>query len=738
MKKLLFILSTVAVLLSSCNDDDDNTPKTLKGDTLSGDITGNVELDSETTYTLDGTLSIKDGATLTIPAGTTIEATKGFSSYIIVEQGGIIEANGTEDAPIVFTSAASSPAAGDWGGIIINGYAPISGGVAGTTEIDATLPYGGDVSDDYSGTLNYVEILYSGAQSSESIEHNGLTLDAVGSKTVISNLYIAYGSDDAVEFFGGTVSITNLLAVNCDDDMFDVTQGWSGTLTNAYGIWEDGYISTEEDPRGVEADGNLDGKYSDAEGQSNFTMTDITIKNASSYIMEDGIKIRRGATATITNALIIGGTTKDLVDVTDSKGFANDNTTISVTNSGVIFTGNEITSEKDLDDDGVNEVCNATVTVADGNTGASTSVFGWTGYNFDEELTATLTGDITDDTYLNSLYSYTLDGTLSVKDGATLTIPAGMTIEATKGFSSYVIVEQGGMIVAEGTADAPIIFTSAESAPAAGDWGGIIINGYAPISGGVSGTTEIDATLPYGGDISDDNSGILKYVEILYSGAQSSESIEHNGLTLDAVGSATVIENLFIAYGSDDAVEFFGGTVNITNLLAVSCDDDMFDVTQGWTGTLDNAYGIWEDGYISTEEDPRGIESDGNLDGKYPDASGQSDFTMKNITIENRSDYEMEDCIKVRRGATATITNAIVIGGTAKDLVDVTDSKGLANDNTTINVTNSGVTLSANEVTREKDIDDDGVNEVCNATVTVAAGNTGASSDAFAWTQYAF
>ncbi len=728
MKKLLLILSIVAVVFSSCNDDDDNGPATLKGDALSSDITSDTELDASVTYTLDGTVTIKSGATLTIPAGTTIKATKGFSSYIIVEQGGKINAEGTADAPIIFTSAESSPAAGDWGGIIINGYAPISGGVAGTTEIDATLPYGGDDAADNSGILKYVEILYSGAQSSESIEHNGLTLDAVGNETVIENIYIAYGSDDAVEFFGGTVNITNLLSVNCDDDMFDVTQGWSGTLDNAYGIWEDGYVSTEGDPRGIESDGNLDGLYPDASGQSNFTISNVTIKNASSYIMEDGIKVRRGATATITNALMIGGTAKDLIDLHDSKGDANTATSISLTVDKTDYVSNEIHVEDTY----------SSVAITEGNTGASASAFAWTGYDFDSELTATISGDITEDTQLNALYTYTLDGTVSIKDGATLTIPAGTTIEATSGFSSYLIVEQGGMIDAEGTADAPIIFTSAESTPAAGDWGGIIINGYAPISGGVAGTTEVDATLPYGGDDATDNSGTLKYVEILYSGAQSSESIEHNGLTLDAVGNETVIENLFIAYGSDDAVEFFGGTVNITNLLSVNCDDDMFDVTQGWSGTLDNAYGIWEDGFVSTEGDPRGIESDGNLDGLYPDASGQSNFTMSNITIENNSTYEMEDCIKVRRGATATVTNALVIGGNAKDLVDVTDSKGLANDNTSVSVTNSGVTLSGNEISNEKDIDGDGVKEVCNATVSIVAGNTGASSSVFDWTEYPF
>ncbi len=727
MKKLLFILSIITVFFTGCNNDDDGLkPTSIEGTELKGDITENIELDASVGYILDGTLSIKDGATLTIPAGTTIKATKGFSSYVIVEQGGKLMAEGTAEAPITFTSAEANPAAGDWGGLIINGKAPIAGGDVGATEIDANLPYGGTDAADNSGVLKYVILAYTGAQSSESVEHNGLTLDGVGSGTVIENLYVYDGSDDAVEFFGGTVSITNMLAVNCDDDMFDVTQGWSGTLNNAYGIWEDGYVSTESDPRGVEADGNFDGKYPEQTGQSDFTMSNITIKNASSYLMEDGIKIRRGATATISNALLIGGTAMDLIDLTDGKGDGNTATSISLTAENVANTSNEIHANETYDN----------VSFVAGNTGASISAFAWTGYNFMENEAATLSGDITEDTRLNALYNYTLDGTVSVKDGATLIIPAGTTIKATKGFSSYLVVEQGGMIDAQGTAEAPITFTSAEASPAAGDWGGLIINGKAPLAGGVIGATEIDANLPYGGTDATDNSGVLKYVILAYTGAQSSESVEHNGLTLDGVGSGTVIENLYVYDGSDDAVEFFGGSVSITNMLAVNCDDDMFDVTQGWTGTLDNGYGIWEDGYVSTEADPRGVEADGNFDGKYPEQTGQSDFTMKNITIKNASTYVMEDGIKIRRGATATITNALLIGGNTKDLIDLTDGKGVSTDNTSISATNSGVVFSGNEVKRTTDVNS--VEVTCNATVNIAAGNTGANADAFSWTGYVF
>ena len=217
-------------------------------------------------------------------------------------------------------------------------------------------------------------------------------------------------------------------------------------------------------------------------------------------------------------------------------------------------------------------------------------------------------------------------------------------------------------------------------------------------------------------------------MKLLYTGARSSADIEHNGLTLNAVGNGTVIENLYIADGADDAIEFFGGSVNVTGLLAVNCDDDMFDFTQGYCGTLKNCYGRWEAGFTSTEEDPRGVEADGNLDGNGADHTPQSDFTIENMTIENLSEAaEMVDAIKIRRGAKATIKNALVIGsGAVDDLVDLTDGKGDAQATTSISVTNRLTsTLTGEEVKGEGE-------------VTVAEGNTGASAADFGWTGYQF
>ena len=311
----------------------------------------------------------------------------------------------------------------------------------------------------------------------------------------------------------------------------------------------------------------------------------------------------------------------------------------------------------------------------------------------DNILSGTLTGEQT----LESK-EYILNGTVIVADGGRLNIPAGTTIKAREGFSSYLLVAQGGKLYADGTADKPVIFTANTTSPVSGYWGGIIINGKAPISGqnadkSDTGLTEIDNSFKYGGNVDDDNSGSLTYVQICYAGARSTADIEHNGLTLNGVGSGTKIENIYVLESADDAIEFFGGTVNVTNLLAVNPDDDMFDFTQGYSGTLKNCYGVWENGYTSTEADPRGIEADGNLDGLYPTHLRQSDFRVENMTIVNNAADKadnvdrMQDVIKIRRGAKAAIVNALVKGtGGSIDLIDMSDSKGAGNADSSVSI----------------------------------------------------
>ncbi len=362
--------------------------------------------------------------------------------------------------------------------------------------------------------------------------------------------------------------------------------------------------------------------------------------------------------------------------------------------------------------------------------------------NPEPPTTATeLAGSITETETLDASIEYTVTGPVIVEEGGVLNIPAGTTLKAKQGFNNYILVLQGGKINIDGTADNPVVMTADSDNAQPGHWGGLIINGKAPLAGGTTGSTEISSSFEYGGTDPADNSGSITYLILEYTGARSSADVEHNGLTLNGVGSGTHIENIFIPNGADDGVEFFGGTVNVKNLLVVNSDDDMFDFTQGYSGTLENAYGIWEEGFTSTESDPRGIEADGNLDGNFPDQEDQSDFVVKNITFDLRlapaTDGDpsnvtdkMQDVIKIRRGARATISNALVKGtGTAIDLVDLKDGKGDGDSATSISLSNE----LSNDILGEPINPSDGF-----PNVTIETGNSGCPTSIFSWTNYSF
>lgn len=384
MKKSLSLLTMgVLMLLSasliSCTNDDDN--QTDLETLLSGTITDTKTLDADKVYTITGPVIIENGGVLDIPAGTTIKAKKGFSSYILVLQGGKIYVRGTASEPVTMTADSVNATAGYWGGLIINGKAPLGGGLTGSTEINSSYVYGGTVANDNSGSISYLKLEYCGARSSANVEHNGLTLNGVGSGTTIENVYVLKSADDGIEFFGGSVNVTNLLVVDPDDDMFDFTQGYNGTLTNAYGIWQNGYTSTESDPRGIEADGNFDGNYQGQTDQSDFRVANVTFDlrlapgTSVATQMMDLIKIRREARAVITNALVKGtGTIVDLVDFTDSKGAGLTTSSVSLTSTLI----NPIAG-KQVNPDATTYPL---VEVVPGNVGCAPSVFTWTGYVF--------------------------------------------------------------------------------------------------------------------------------------------------------------------------------------------------------------------------------------------------------------------------------------------------------------------------------------------------------------------
>lgn len=238
---------------------------------------------------------------------------------------------------------------------------------------------------------------------------------------------------------------------------------------------------------------------------------------------------------------------------------------------------------------------------------------------------------------------YTLSGLVFVEEGAVLTIPAGTVLKGEPGQAenaSALVIARGGKIYAEGTAAKPIIFTAKnddvkDNGDMAADadqlWGGVILLGKAPVSrpngvGQIEGIVETNPNGAYGGTDAADNSGILRYVSIRHGGTKITTDSEINGLTLAGVGSGTVIDNIEVYNNSDDGVEFFGGTVNTTNIIVVGARDDSYDWDEGYRGTNKN--------WIAIQKD---YEADklAEMDGRHKDNFGITATPFSKPSIEN-------------------------------------------------------------------------------------------------------
>lgn len=270
--------------------------------------------------------------------------------------------------------------------------------------------------------------------------------------------------------------------------------------------------------------------------------------------------------------------------------------------------------------------------------------------------TVNLSGVYTENIILDTNIEYIVTGPVLIADGATLTVPAGMTIKAQPvGVNAYIAIQQGGRIIADGSASEPIIFTSNSASPASGDWGGIVLCGRAPINSTPDGsedtaTSEV-GSLSYGGNIATDNSGILEYVRIEYAGGAIDGNAELNGLSVYGVGTGTTIDYVQVFEGSDDGFEFFGGTVNASHLVVVNSEDDSIDWTEGYVGTLTDVYvqhGVTHDKAFECD----GFNTDFSNEGGY-----FSKPTVNNVTIVGANDAS--EAIRLRAGTQGIFTNMV-------------------------------------------------------------------------------
>ncbi|MBL7560588.1 hypothetical protein JAO71_12340 [Olleya sp. YSTF-M6] len=350
---------------------------------------------------------------------------------------------------------------------------------------------------------------------------------------------------------------------------------------------------------------------------------------------------------------------------------------------------------------------------------------------------------------------YIIDRKVVVQEGVTLTIEPGTIIKGRAGqqsLSSALIIARGGKIMAEGTAAQPIIFTAEAdnieigattgtnlNETNVGLWGGIIILGRATSSlpgdvteAQIEGIPASDTFGLYGpGDepaVDDENSGVLKYVSIRHGGALLGEGNEINGLTLGGVGSGTTIDNIEVVANKDDGIEFFGGTVNASNLLVWAQGDDALDVDQAWSGTITNAVVVLGD------DSDHALEIDG------PEGSINGSCILNDLTLIGNGDIGSEYA-DYRSNAQVSTNNVYAYG------FDPSSDVELDNDGVATNYNNGLVSFSNWEVvlpTGITAVEDIFVNKATTVTVTgfgseataVTQGSqtTGANTANLSWT----
>lgn len=232
--------------------------------------------------------------------------------------------------------------------------------------------------------------------------------------------------------------------------------------------------------------------------------------------------------------------------------------------------------------------------------------------------------------YLLKKGVYTLKGWVYIPEGSSLTIPAGTIIKGDKATQASIIVQRGGKLIAKGTAQEPIVFTSAQPAGSRkpGDWGGIIMCGKA-VNNQTEAIVEGGPDAMHGGNDDNDNSGVLSYVRIEFAGYPYKKDQEINGLTLASVGRGTQIDHVQVSYSNDDSFEWFGGSVNCKYLIAYKGWDDDFDTDFGFSGSVQFALSV-RDSRIADTSWSNCFESDN--DGKGSTKTPWTSCRFSNVT----------------------------------------------------------------------------------------------------------
>ena len=685
---------------------------------LSNTITDDVLLTSNNLYELVGKVTIggdnENSATLTAQAGTTIFGGTN-EDFLVISRGSRFVANGTRTAPVTLTARAdlagqtSDNDRGLWGGLVINGNAPIndcpegaSGGTVECTkegEANSGL-FGGDDVNDSSGVLNYVVVKFAGSNVDPENQLNGIAFQGVGSGTEVDYIQVHNNLDDGVEFFGGTVNARHVVLTGNADDSLDWTDGWQGSIQ--YLVIDQADDSADNGIEGDNREGDEDAMPRSLPRIANMTITGKSDERAIRLRRGTGLELYNSVVQDSENCLRIQGASLDQLGTgiafdgvsfgCDTAVEGDDVTAIQAELDGSnVSTTGQFVDPADLSGDAffeatdfIGAVRNAdedwthgwavgmpqTATdfvCPDGSTQLPNAR--WVGGRRTCELSGTISSDLT----LTRSNYYVLDGKVTIggdnQHSAVLSIESGTTIIGDDA-EDFLVIARGSRIEANGTRHAPITLTAvadvtgevANPVRERGLWGGLVINGNAPINdcpqgarGGMAECTkegEANSGL-FGGDDPNDSSGTLRYVVVKFAGSNVDPENQLNGIAFQGVGDGTVVDYIQVYNNLDDGVEFFGGTVNAKHVVLVGNADDSLDWTDGWVGSIQYLH-ILQPETVSADNM---IEAD-NREGDEQ-ATPISEPFIANMTMMGHSG---ERAIRLRRGTGLHLYNSEVSG----------------------------------------------------------------------------
>ena len=735
----------------------------ITGCALTGDITSDLTIAANSIFLLQGPVFVQnptssadvdEAATqLNIEAGARIVGETG-GDYIVISRGAQIFAEGEPNNPIIMTSAADivaeaqgepreflSGARGEWGGLIINGSAPINACIGdvpgGTAECEKSGEgssglFGGDDPNDDSGSLRYVQVRYAGFEINNEDELNGIAFQGVGDAGTFEFLQVHNNADDGIEFFGGTANARYLVLTGNSDDSLDYTDGWTGAAQ--YVVVKH---ATDAGDQAFEFDNN--GDENDALPRSNPSIANFTLVGEANT--DIGMLLREGTAGTLVNGLIAGFGENGL-DVDNDATFAQANAGNLVLNTVLI---DEAIGVSD-DDDGFDELAffngepNTQLTdlnlddVFAGPAARQATPFdaaqlgsffettdfigafnydstptnnwatGWTFGLFPEDNSCPdgtdrtdevlphpqtgvdtpvcrINGNILEDLTLTAGNLYELVGPIFVGadrgpdpasplpsgNEVSLTIQPGVGVFGSSG-GDYLVVARGSQLFVNGTAASPVVMTARAdlegdaNAGTRGEWGGLVINGRAPINaciGDVDGGS-VDCEKSgegssglFGGASPNDDSGSMSYLQVRYAGFEINNEDELNGIAFQAVGDGGTYEYLQVHNNSDDGIEFFGGTANARYLVLTGNSDDSLDYTDGWVGSAQ--FVVVKH---ATDAGDQAFEFDNN--GDENDALPRSNPSIANFTLVGQANTDI--AMLLREGTAGTLVNGITVG----------------------------------------------------------------------------